>query len=211
MHDLVKKLTATELSTLKKLSSPKKIQDFLDTLPINHEKSGETYMSVRRVLREKKAHCFEGALLAALALYVHGELPLLLDLSTTSKDIDHVVAIYKKNGYWGAISKTNHYCLRFRDPIYKTIRELAVSYFHEYFLNKTGEKTLRSYSKIFDLRKYVNKKGMDWVSSEEDVTALVDALEDSPHLPIFPKENLKFLRKADKTERKAGLIVEWKK
>lgn len=211
MHDLVKKLTATELSTLKKLSSPKKIQDFLDTLPINHEKSGETYMSVRRVLREKKAHCFEGALLAALALYVHGELPLLLDLSTTSKDIDHVVAIYKKNGYWGAISKTNHYCLRFRDPVYKTIRELAVSYFHEYFLNKTGEKTLRSYSKIFDLRKYVNKKGMDWVSSEEDVTALVDALEDSPHFPIFPKENLKFLRKADKTERKAGLIVEWKK
>jgi hypothetical protein len=211
MSDLVKKLTPTELSILKKLSSPKKIQDFLDTLPINHEKNGETYMSVRRTLREKKAHCFEGALLAALALYVHSEPPLLLDLSTTSKDIDHVVALYKKNGYWGAISKTNHYCLRFRDPVYKTVRELAVSYFHEYFLNITGAKTLRAYSKPFDLRKYINKKGMDWVSSEEDVTALVDALEDSPHYQIFPKENLKYLRNADRTERKAGDIVEWKK
>lgn len=200
-----------EFAILKKLSSPKKIQDFLDTLPINHEKNGETYMSVRRVLREKKAHCFEGALVAAYALYVHGRKPLLLDLSTTSSDIDHVVALYKENGYWGAISKTNHACLRFRDPVYKTVRELAVSYFHEYFLNDTGVKTLRAYSKPFDLRKYMNKKDMDWVNSEEDVTALVDALEDSPHFPLFPKENLKYLRNADKMERKAGQIVEWRK
>lgn len=200
-----------EFAIFKKLSSPKKIQDFLDSMPINHEKNGETYMSVRRTLREKKAHCFEGALVAAYALYIHNRKPLLLDLSTTSSDIDHVVALYKENGYWGAISKTNHACLRFRDPVYKTIRELAVSYFHEYFLNETGVKTLRAYSRPFDLTKYINSKDMDWVNSEEDVTALVDALEDSPHFPLFPKENLKHLRKADKMERKAGQIVEWKK
>lgn len=194
------------MDILKKLSTPQKIQDFLDTLPMNHEKRGETYMSVRRTLREKKAHCFEGALVAACALQMHGEKPLLLDLSVTSDDIDHVVALYKKNGYWGAISKTNHVSLRFRDPVYKTVRELAASYFNEYFLSDTGKKTLRAYSIPFDL----SKQEIDWIASEEDLVDLVDALEDSPHLPLFPKENLKYLRRADKMERKVGRLVEWR-
>lgn len=191
---------------LKSLSSPTKIQDFLDSLPFNHEKKGETYMSPRRVLNTKKAHCFEGALLAAAALHANGEPPLLMDLYTLPSDTDHVVALYKKNGYWGAISKTNHACLRFRDPVYKTLRELALSYFHEYFLNDTGQKTLRSYSKPFDLRKWKS----DWVNAEEDLVDLVNAVNDSPHLPIFPKENLKYLRKAGEIERKAQEKEEWK-
>ena len=103
-------------------------------------------MSPRRVLATRTAHCFEGALLAATVLWMQGEIPLLLDLATNAQDIDHVVALYKCNGYWGAISKTNHAVLRFRDPVYKTIRELALSYFHEYYLEATGEKTLISYS-----------------------------------------------------------------
>lgn len=193
------------MDILKKLTTPQKIQDFLDTLPMNHEKNGETYMSVSRTLREKKAHCFEGALVAAHALQLQGEKPLLLDLSVTYDDIDHVVTLYRKNGYWGAISKTNHASLRFRDPVYKSVRELAASYFNEYFLNDTGKKTLRAYSRPFDL----SKQKIDWVNAEEDLVDLVDALEDSPHLPLFPKENVKFLRKADKIERKAGELVEW--
>lgn len=200
-------LNKNELALLKKLSTPKKIQDFLDKLAINHEKNGETYMSPRKVLREKKAHCFEGALLAASALFLHGEKPLLLDLKTSASDTDHVVAIYKKNGYWGAISKTNHTVLRFRDPVYKNVRELAVSFFHEYFLNKTGAKTLRSYSKSFNLKKY----GTNWITSEENLHNIVDDLDRSPHFPIFPKKNLKFLRKVGRMEKKAGELIEWKK
>ncbi len=199
-------LSKKEISILKKLSTPAKIQDFLNTLPFNFEKKGETYMSPRRVLKEKTAHCFEGALLASLALYIHKQEPLILDLKTEAPDQDHVIALYKKNGYWGAISKTNHSVLRFRDPIYKNIRELALSYFHEYFLNKNGKKTLVSYSKPFDLRKY-----KDWITSEEELQNIVDDLDNSQHFTIVPAKNKKFIRNAEKIERVTGSITEWKK
>ncbi|MFA6463510.1 MAG: hypothetical protein WCV55_00715 [Candidatus Paceibacterota bacterium] len=202
----MQKLSKKEQSFLKKLSSPSKIQDYLNTLPFNFEKKGETYMSPRRVLMQKKAHCFEGALLASLALWLQGSEPLILDLKTTPDDQDHVVALYKKNGYWGAVSKTNHAVLRFRDPIYKNIRELALSYFHEYFLNKNGKKTLISYSKPFNLKKF----GTSWLTDEKELWHLVEALDNSPHFPIVPKINKKFIRKADKIERKAGSVTEWK-
>ena len=200
-------LSKKELAILKKLKNPVKIQDFLNTLPFNFEENGETYMSPRRVLLEKKAHCFEGALLASLALWSEGFEPLLLDLKTTPDDQDHVVALYKKNGYWGAISKTNHAVLRFRDPIYKNIRELALSYFHEYFLNENGKKTLISYSKPFNLKKF----GTGWITDKEELWHLVEALDNSTHFPIIPKINKKIIRKADIVERKMGSITEWKK
>lgn len=201
----MKNLSKKELQVLKKLSTPSKIQDFLNTLPFNFEKKGETYMSPRRVLQNKTAHCFEGALLAALALQIQGEQPILLDLKTNESDQDHVVTLYKKNGYYGAISKTNHGVLRFRDPIYKNIRELALSYFHEYFLNKNGKKTLISYSKPFNLKKIKT----DWRTSEEELWDIVDRLDNSPHFPFIPVKNKKFIRKADKIERKAGSVTEW--
>lgn len=199
-------LTDTELAVFKKLTTPIKIQDFLDTFPINWETDGETYYSPRKVLREQKMHCFEGALVAAVALWLHSEPPLLLDLKAP-KDVDHVVTLYKRNGYWGGISKTNHAVLRFRDPVYKTIRELALSYFHEYFDNATGKKMLRSYSKPFSVKKF----GTAWVTSEEDLDEIAEALDESPHFPIFPKENLRYVRPADQTERRAGEIIEWQK
>jgi len=200
-------LSKEELKTLKKLSTPIKIQDFLDSLPQNHEKKGETYMSPRLVLQERTAHCFEGALLAAAALWLQGERPLLLDLKVIRPDVDHVVALYKRNGYWGAISKTNHATLRFRDPVYRTIRELVLSYFHEYFLDTTGVKTLRSYSNPFDLRRF----GVEWVTGEKSMHYLAQAIDDSRHFSILPKQNEKYIRKADKMERKAGSLREWKK
>ena len=196
-----------EHSLLKRLNNPSKIQDFLNTLPFNFEENGETYMSPIRVLLAKKAHCFEGALLASLAFSLQGLEPLILDLKTTDDDQDHVVALYKKNGYWGAVSKTNHAVLRFRDPIYKNIRELALSYFHEYFLNKNGKKTLISYSKPFNLKKF----GTSWLTDEKELWHLVEALDNSPHFPIVPKINKKFIRNADKIERKMSSIVEWEK
>lgn len=198
-------LDKKEFLKLKNLKTPLKIQDFLNRLPFNHEKNGETYMSPQKTLEKKTAHCFEGALLGALTLWMQGEKPLLMDLKSNKKDVDHVVTLFKKNGYWGAISKTNHYCLRYRDPIYKTVRELALSYFHEYFLNKTGKKTMLSYSAPFDLRKF----GKDWITSDKNLHFLVDALDQSKHFPIIPQKNKKFLRDADKIERKAGELTEW--
>ncbi len=199
-------LTKEELAILRRLSTPQNIQTYLDTLPINFEKRGETYMSPRRVLREGKAHCIEGAMLAATALWLHGEKPLLLDLKTTRGDDDHVVALYKRGGCWGAISKTNHATLRFRDPIYKTVRELAASYFHEYFLDSNGLKTLRSHSGPFSLTRF----GTAWITAEDELWDIAIALDEVPHYPLFPKANRSFIRRADPMERKAGKITEWK-
>ncbi len=194
-------LRSDEERLFKKLSTPAKIQDFLNTLPYNFETNGETCRSPREVLIHKKAHCLEGACLAAAVLWYHGEKPLLLDLRSTRNDLDHVVALFKKNGCWGAISKTNHAVLRYREPVYKTIRELALSYFHEYFLD-TGEKTMRDYSQPFSLISY----GTEWVTSVEDLWDIGADLDDSPHISILPV-GIK-LRRADKVEIAAGKLVE---
>lgn len=188
-----------------RLKSPDLIQKHLNSLPFNFEKKGETYMSPKRSMESSKIHCFEGALLAAVVLWAQGERPLILDLKTTKDDIDHVVTLFKRDGYWGAISKTNHAMLRYRDAVYKTPRELVMSYFHEYFLNN-GEKTLRSFSKPFDLSKY----GMDWIVTEDNLYHLVSDLDHSPHEDILSNDQIKTLRKADPIERKAGSMTEWK-
>lgn len=200
--------TKKEIQVFKKLDSPKKIQDFLNLLPINFEKNGETCMSPRRVLAVKKAHCMEGAMFAAAALEFHGQKPLVMDLrSIKPGDDDHVVCVYKQFGCFGAISKTNHAVLRYREPIYKTVRELALSYFHEYFLD-TGKKTLREYSEPFDLN-YFNK--LLWRTSEEDLFEIPHHLDSVKHFPFLNKLQIKNLRKADTIEIQAGKLVEWKK
>jgi len=200
-------LTPAENAVFKKLDSPARIQDFLDSLPINFELHGETYMSPRRVLRTRTAHCFEGALAAAAALAYHGKSPLLLDLRTSADDEDHVVTLYRENGYWGAISKTNHPVLRYRDAVYKTPRELVMSYFHEYFMSKNGKKTLREYSNPFDLSQY---KLSSWLITEADLHWLVEALDEAPHLNIASQNALRKLRPASALEIKATDQKEWK-
>ena len=199
-------LTLSEKGVFKKLTTPQKIQDYLDTLPVNFEMTGETYQSPRRILQTKTAHCFEGAVFAAAALAYHGERPLLLDFQTLPIDDDHVVAPFKQNGYWGAISKTNHSIVRYRDPVYKTIRELAVSYFHEYLL-WNGRKSLVAYSTPFDLSKYPPEK---WLTAGEDLDDIALALDKSRHFPTVQAKNKKLLRKGSRTEIAAMKIVEWK-
>lgn len=190
-------LSPEELQLFKKLNTPAKIQDFLKKIPYNEK---DTVQSVRRSLLRKKAHCFEGALIASAILWYHGEPPLLLDLRTTIDDDDHVLALYEKNGYWGAISATHHAILRFRDPVYKNLRELAMSYFNEYFLY-SGIKTMRGFSKKpFSLLKY----GNDWLFSKEELYEIGGDLDDSPHEEIAPPGNMKKLRRADFIERKAA-------
>lgn len=202
-------LTIQEYKKLSSLTTPIKIQNFLDSIPLNYEKSGDTHMSPRRVLREKKAHCIEGALLATTALWLHGEQPLIMNLSSRlgKGDVDHVVALYKRGGRWGAISKTNHATIRFRDPIYRTPRELALSYFHEWFVNSTGEKVLECYSKPLDMQKF----GTDWITSEKDLWHIADALSELKHYFLVPKGNWRYVRKADFMELKAGKLIEWQK
>jgi hypothetical protein len=187
-------LTMASFKILKKLSSPKKIQDFLDALPVNLEEAGETYMSVERTLRLGEAHCLEGALVAALAFWIQGQPSLIMDLKSSNGD-DHIVALFKQGGRWGAISKTNHTTLRFRDPVYETVRELALSYFHEYIHLKTGEKILVSYSEPINLREFnnknLNKKNLDrtesisdWISGNEELDWLADAIDAALHHKI---------------------------
>ena len=200
-------LNKREVKVLKSLNTPGKIQDFLNKIPINFEEKGDTCMSPRMVLKNRKAHCIEGAMLAAAALRVNGEKPLVVDMTATKKDFDHVICVFKKDGKWGAIGKTNHAVLRYREPIYKSIRELVMSFFHEYF-DDDGKKNLRSYSAPVDLSRF---DYLNWMASEEDIWYIPDYLEKVKHFPILTRSQIAGLRKADKVELDAGDIVEWKK
>ena len=200
-------LNKKEMKILKALNTPRKIQDFLNKIPINFEEDGkDTCMSPRVVLREWKAHCIEGAILAALALRINGKKPLVLDLTSIRRDFDHVVCVFRLNGCWGAISKTNHAVLRYREPIYKNIRELVMSFFHEYF-DDNGRKTLRTYSLPVDLSKFDH---LNWAASEENLWFIDDYLAKVKHFPILTRSQIANLRLADKPEIEAGKIVEWK-
>lgn len=227
-------LTKKEFRKLSSLTTPIKIQSFLDSLQMNFEEKGETYMSPQYVLRHNKAHCLEGALIACLALWINGQRPYLLDLKSETGD-DHIIVPYKVGSYWGAISKTNHATLRFRDPVYTSIRELAVSYFHEYFDLKNGKKILRSFSDVFDMslwdishvsditgiesrnrsknrrfmKIYRKKQMYEWINTSVDLSQLADDIDASRHTSFVPRKMLSYLRKADAVEIKASHIVEW--
>jgi homoserine acetyltransferase len=193
-----------EFKIFKKLDSPLKIQDFLDTFAINFEQQGDTCLSPLLVLQNKQAHCIEGALVAAAALWYHGKKPLLMDLKTAKDDFDHVVALFKQDGAWGAISKTNHAVLRYRDPVYKTARELAMSYFNEYFLDN-GAKTLRSFSAPFSLLGFED----DWLTSPHHLWGVANELDAAPHHVIARQAALQCFRPADPIEIQAGKLLEW--
>jgi len=198
-------LSPSQYATLARLSTPERIQAFLNTTPINHEIGGETVLSVREVLRQKRAHCIEGAMLAACALWVHGEPAWVMHLDCDLSDYPHVIALFKRHGAWGAISKTNGAPLRYRDPIYRTLRELALSYFHEYS-NRRGHKTLRSYSVPYDMRK------MDpalWVTNEKACWAAHDRLAALRHYPLISRKQERLLAKRDAFERRASKLVEY--
>jgi hypothetical protein len=200
-------LEKKELEILRSLNTPAKIQDFLNKMEINFEEDGvDTCKSPRVVLKEKKCHCIEGAILAALALRLNNHPPLLVDLTAAKKDFDHVITVFKKHGKWGAISKTNHAVLRYREPVYNSIRELVMSYFHEYFMDN-GKKTLRSFSLPVDLSKF-DKLG--WMTSKEDIWYIPEHLAKVKHFKILTRKHISGLRKADEIEVKAGKLIEWK-
>ena len=190
---------------MKKLDTPAKVQDYLNKLRFNFEKKGETLRSPLFAMRAKEAHCLEGAMLGAYILSLHGFTPFLLHLATADEDIDHVIAPFKLHSRWGALSKTNHAVLRYREPVYLNIRELVISYFHEYFLNN-GHKTLRSYSALLNLNDFED----GWMLLPGDLWGIDEELDKTKHYNIASKKVIKRLRKADKVEINAGKITEFK-
>jgi hypothetical protein len=201
--------TKREVLLMKKLNTPAKVQDFLNGLKFNFEKRGETLKSPLFTLRARNAHCMEGALLGAYILSTHGFTPYVMYLKAEKGDYDHVIAPFKIGNFWGALSKTNHAVLRYREPIYKNIRELALSYFHEYFLSygsNSGQKTLRQYSKLLNLNTFEN-----WTNKKGNLWEIDKKLDKIKHYDIIPKAYIKKLRKADEIEINAGKIVEYKK
>ncbi len=200
-------MSVREFSLLKRLGTPQEIQVFLNATPINHEMDGETILSVREVLRQRRAHCIEGAFLAACALWIHGDPPLLVHLDCDLSDYPHVIAVFRRKGCWGAISKTNGTPLRYRDPVYRTLRELTMSYFHEYY-NKRYQKTLRSYSATFDLRRVDPAL---WVTNEDPCDEIHDRLVKARHYTLISAAQQRLLARRDSFERKASKLVQYPK
>ena len=199
-------LNDEELAIFKKLNNPVKIQNFLNKIPVNFEENGDTCLSPRMVLRQNKCHCMEGAMFGALALRINNiGHPLIVDLTASRNDFDHVIAVFTTNGKWGALSKTNHAILRYREPVYDSIRELVMSFFHEY-MNDDGRKTLRSFSMPVDLTRFDDK---NWVIDEEDIWYIPQHLADVEHFQILDRKQIAGLKKADEIEIKAGSLVEW--
>jgi hypothetical protein len=198
-------LTPAERRLYARLDTPQKLQTLIDRLPANFEPHGDTIMSPRRVVKARVAHCAEGALLAAAVLIFHGKPAWLMDIQSLPSDHDHIVTLFKERGLWGAISKTNHAILRWRDPIYRSPRELAMSYAHEYCL-PSGKKSMLAFSKPFSLARFAPKR---WVVAPGDLDWLMEELDSSPHVPVAPKTVLRKRRRSSKVELAAQDVVEW--
>jgi len=193
-------LTRGELVTLRRLDRPDKVQSYLDGLTYNIEMDRDTVRSPRRVMRDRTAHCAEGAFLAAAAFRVQGRPPLLVDLEAV-RDDDHVLAVYRDRGLWGAVATSKFAGLRYREPVYRTVRELVLSYFEHYY-NWDGERTLRAYSRPVSLARF---DSIGWMTAEEDLWPLVEHLTAIRHTPLIPPAAARRLVRLDKRSYEAGL------
>ena len=207
--------TPAERAILSALDTPTKIQKWLNAIAYDPEPGTA---SPRVVMRERKANCFEGALFAAAALRFHGHPPLIVDMRSWNDD-DHVLAVFRRGRraaqescggprlktagqLWGCVAKSNFTVLRFREPIYRTIRELMLSYFDVYF-NAIGQKTLRGYSVPFDLSRF---DAQGWMTTEEDISDLGDALDRARHYRMLAPAQIRALQITDPALVKAGLM-----
>jgi len=187
-----------EIRFLKSLGNPDKIQSFLDSIDYN---PNYECRSPRWVMKKRSAHCFEGALFAAAALQFIGFKPLIVDMLAENDD-DHVIAVFRLDGHWGAVAKSNFTSLRFREPVYRSLRELVMSYF-DFFFNVDGYKSLRSYSRPFDLTVY---EPSNWATTDEDLEYIGDKIESLHHYPVVTRKMIKRLFNASDSMLKAGLL-----
>ena len=201
MSKSINEFTSKELRSLRSLNTPAKIQRFIEEMPYHHAK---TAWSPRVVLRERKAHCLEGAIFAAAALRINGFPPLLFDLEA-HRDDDHVLAIFRVKGQWGAIAKSNFSGLRYREPVYRSLRELAMSYFDDYF-NLAGDRSLRAFaSRPVNLARFDSRH---WMTADENESLwyIAEHLCDIPHTKLLKPGMEKKLTRVDKRRLKAGFV-----
>ena len=187
-----------ELKILTRLATPAAVQDFLDRLPYRCE---DGHLSARAALRDGKAHCFDGSLLAAAALRRVGMTPFLVDLCAT-KDDDHIICAYKYRGRWGAVAKSNFPGLRLREPIFRTVRELVLSYF-EFYFNMDREKSLRSYSRPLRLP---HPNVCDWECDDRVGDTIVERLGALAHYSLVEGSQVRSLRRVDRRLFESQLI-----
>jgi hypothetical protein len=190
--------TPAELRKLRSLKDPHGIQRFLDDMPYH---LADTAWSPRRVLRENTSHCFEGAMFAAAALRANGYPPLVFDLEA-EHDTDHVVAIYRVRDHWGAVAKSNYTGCRYREPVYRSLRELAMSYFDVYF-NLRGERTLRTFSRPVNLARFDR---LYWMTTEKHLWFVAEYLLTIYHFPLLTPPMIKSLHRLDCRSFRAGCL-----
>lgn len=188
---------------MRALKTPAGIQRFLDDLPYNLD---FTARSPKRVLHDRVASCLEGGIFAAAALRVIGFPPLIFDLEA-DKDTDHVVAIFKVRGHWGAVAKSNFSGCRYREPVYRTLRELALSYFNIYF-NLRGERTLRRYSRPVNLARFDR---LHWMTSQKPIWFIAEHLVEIPHIPLLKPAMVKRLTRVDSRTMRGEMVGHRKK
>jgi hypothetical protein len=198
-EDFMLTLTQTERLTMGRLTSPSLIQSFFDE---THYSADPFYRSPQRVLRERIAHCFDGALFAAAALRRIGYPPLILEMLPNDRDDDHLLAVFKRDEHWGAVAKSNFIGLRFREPVYRTLRELMMSYF-EQFYNVEREKTLRGYTLPLNLNAF-DKSG--WMISDEPLEAIARRLDEIRRFELLTPDMIENLSLLDDRASKAGLV-----
>jgi hypothetical protein len=192
-------LTGPERAFMRGLDSPAKIQAFLDELPYS---SDEFYRCPVRVVRDRVGHCFDGALFAAAALRRLGHPARILDMLPNGRDDDHILALFTVEGCWGALAKSNFVGLRFREPIYRSLRELVMSYFEQYY-NVAGEKTLAGYTRPLSLKQYDRQH---WMTRDEPLELIAQRLDEIPKFMIIMPAMAARLSPVDKRTYQAGMI-----
>jgi hypothetical protein len=191
-----------ETDVLSQLATPEKIQKHLDSIDYDLGKKGDFRRSPRAVMKDKKADCFEGALLAAAALRFHRYPPVIVDLAAV-RDDDHVLAVFKRFGRWGAVAKSKYTGLGYREPIYRSIRELALSYFEDYF-NLAGEKTLRRYSGPVNLVMFDHAH---WMTTEKSVLFIAEHLVKVRHMSLLTRAMIRNLGRVTRIQKEAGELA----
>lgn len=192
-------LTNQERSIMSKLDSPINIQTFLDSIEYSCE---PVYRCPLQVLRDRLAHCFDGALFAAAALRRIGYPPLILDMIPNGRDDDHLLALYKKDGFWGAVAKSNFVGLRFREPVFRSLRELVLSYFENYF-NIEGKKTLRGYTLPLNLKVFDK---FNWMTSDKSLERIAQRTDEIKRYFLLTEKMIAGLSKVDERFYKAAMM-----
>ena len=192
-------LTKTEQQDWARLTSPRKVQDFLDGIPYSNELN---YRCPLRVLHERTAHCFDGALFGAAAMRRLGHPPLIVNMLANDQDDDHMLALYRRNGHWGAIAKSNFAGLRFREPVYRTLHELVMSYFEEFY-NVERKKTLRSYTVPLNLKAFDK---LSWMTSDAPLERIGERLDEIRKVRLLTRRMIASLSLVDERSYEAGLV-----